>query len=124
MTDIPGVHRIELDRVSAYVLETQSGRVLVDTGYPHLQEDLGAALERIGPPDLVILTHGHLDHTGGLATATSSGAKVAAHVEETALLRDGETSRGLVPGPHCPDDLRERIKTRPKIDPVDVAVEL
>jgi glyoxylase-like metal-dependent hydrolase (beta-lactamase superfamily II) len=124
MTDIAGVHRIELERVSAYVLETDSGRVLVDTGFPHLQEVLGAALERIGPPDLIVLTHGHLDHTGGLATALASGAKLAAHTEEAALLRKGETTRNLVPGPHCPDDLRERIKQRPTIEPVDVQIEL
>jgi len=124
MTDIAGVHRIELERVSAYVLETDSGRVLVDTGFPHLQEILGAALERIGPPDLVVLTHAHLDHTGGLATALRSGAQVAAHSEEAPLLRKGETARTLVPGPHCPDDLRERIKHRPTIDPVDVQIEL
>src|ERR671915_475405 len=102
MTEIPGVHRIELDRVSAYMLETESGRVLVDTGYPHLQETLATALERIGPPDLVVLTHAHLDHVGGLATVLPTGVQLAAHPEEAALLRKGETMRTLVPAPHCP----------------------
>jgi glyoxylase-like metal-dependent hydrolase (beta-lactamase superfamily II) len=127
MTDIAGLHRIELEIVGAYVLETETGRVLVDTGLPHTRPALATELERIGgpAPELVILTHAHLDHVGGLhATVAATGAKVAAHTTEAELLSTGETSRGLVPGPHCPDDLKEQIKTRPTIDPVDVDIQL
>ena len=127
MTDIAGLHRIELEIVGAYVLDTDTGRVLVDTGLPHTQEALAAELQRIGgpAPELVILTHGHVDHVGGLhATVAATGASIAAHTEEADLLAKGETSRGLLPGPYTPDDLREQIKHKPTIDPVDVQVRL
>jgi glyoxylase-like metal-dependent hydrolase (beta-lactamase superfamily II) len=120
MTDIAGLHRIELEIVGAYVLETDTGRVLVDTGLPNTTETLTSALERIGPPDLLILTHAHLDHVGGLPAL--GDIKVAAHTAEADLLAQGETSRDLVPSEHCPPDLREMIKHKPKVDPVQVDV--
>jgi glyoxylase-like metal-dependent hydrolase (beta-lactamase superfamily II) len=125
MTEIAGLHRIELEVVGAYLLETDTGRVLVDTGLPHTQTSLAAALERIGAaPDLVVLTHAHIDHAGGLTTATATGAKIAAHPADAELLRTGETARELIPGPMCPEDLKETIKQHHTVDPVDVDIEL
>jgi glyoxylase-like metal-dependent hydrolase (beta-lactamase superfamily II) len=124
MTDIDGLHRIELEIVNAYVLDTADGRVLVDTGLPNTQEALTSALESIGgpAPDLLILTHAHMDHVGGLPALGS--IRTAAHTVEADLLAQGETSRGLVPFDHCPPDLREQIKHKPTIDPVNVDVRL
>jgi glyoxylase-like metal-dependent hydrolase (beta-lactamase superfamily II) len=124
MTDIDGLHRIELEIVNAYVLDTADGRVLVDTGLPNTQEALSSALQSIGgpAPELLILTHAHLDHVGGLPAL--GDIRVAAHTEEAALLAKGETARDLVPLEHCPPDLREQIKHKPTVDPVDVDVRL
>jgi glyoxylase-like metal-dependent hydrolase (beta-lactamase superfamily II) len=127
MTDIAGLHRIELDIVGAYVLDTDEGRVLVDTGLPNTYETLAAELEALGGPplSLVILTHGHMDHVGGLhALVAATGVPVAAHTDEAALLATGETSRGLLPSADCPDFLLESIAVKPTIDPVDVQIEL
>jgi glyoxylase-like metal-dependent hydrolase (beta-lactamase superfamily II) len=124
MTEIDGLHRIELEIVNAYVLDTADGRVLVDTGLPNTQEALTSALESLGgpAPELLILTHAHMDHVGGLPAL--GDIRIAAHTEEADLLAKGETSRGLVALEHCPPDLREQIKQNPTIDPVDVKVRL
>ncbi|HWI22368.1 MAG TPA: MBL fold metallo-hydrolase [Baekduia sp.] len=127
-TTVEGLLRIELEHVAAYVLDTESGRVLVDTGLPTTQPALAAALARLGgpTPELVVLTHAHIDHAGGLRQAmiTSNGAPVAAHAADAALLAAGETTRPLVAGAHCPDDLRERIKDHPTIAPVEAQIDL
>jgi glyoxylase-like metal-dependent hydrolase (beta-lactamase superfamily II) len=122
MSDIDGLHHIELDFVGATVLETDTGRVLVDTGIIELSEKLTGELERIGGVDLVILTHCHIDHVGGLPAL--GDVKVAAHPVDADLLAQGETSRGLIPSEHCPPDLREQIKHKPTVDPIEVDIRL
>ena len=56
-----------LDGTRSYVLGAPGarGRVVVDPG-PSLEPHL-AALATVGPVDLVLVTHRHADHTGGLA---------------------------------------------------------
>jgi glyoxylase-like metal-dependent hydrolase (beta-lactamase superfamily II) len=122
MSDIEGLHTIALGPVNAYVLETAEGRVLVDTGFPNTTEALTSALESIGTPDLLILTHGHIDHVGGVPAL--GDVKIAAHTDEADLLAQGETSRGLTPLEHCPPDLREMIKQKPTVEPIQVDVRL
>jgi glyoxylase-like metal-dependent hydrolase (beta-lactamase superfamily II) len=122
MSEIEGLHRIELGPVQAYVLETPEGRVLVDTGYPDTAEELASALEGIGTPDLLILTHSHLDHVGGVPAV--GDVTIAAFGGDADLLEQGETSRGLTPLEHCPPHLREVAPMKPKVDPVKIDVRL
>jgi glyoxylase-like metal-dependent hydrolase (beta-lactamase superfamily II) len=122
MSGIDGLHYIELDYVGAYVLETDTGRVLVDTGIPELTDKLTGVVDGLGGVDLVILTHSHLDHVGGVPAL--GDVKLAAHGLDADLLAQGETSRGLVPSEHCPPDLRETIKHKPTVDPIQVDVRL
>ena len=106
----------------AYVLHTQSHTalltstrlILVDTAMEESAETLLAEIKKCGyqPKDIetIIITHSHIDHIGGLATAKShmESARVACHkievdsitqqVEATFddLLVDGQVYQGLL----------------------------
>ncbi|HEX6571943.1 MAG TPA: MBL fold metallo-hydrolase [Steroidobacteraceae bacterium] len=57
------------------------GTVLVDTGLANRAAELLETVARIAPGELrfVIVTHGHLDHTGGNEAAAGRGAVLVGH---------------------------------------------
>lgn len=63
--------RVNLGFVSAYILARGGEAAIVDTGTPGSEDDIAAALERIGlawdAVGHVIVTHDHGDHMGSLA---------------------------------------------------------
>jgi len=70
--------------VSAHLLVDNDGLVLVDTGLLGIAAELGRLLKKIGrsPNELqaILLTHGHLDHTGGASwIQRETGASVWVH---------------------------------------------
>ena len=78
---VDGVLRIALGFVNAYLVVTDDGIVLVDTGLPSthakLQRELAEAGRSVGDIRTVLLTHWHADHTGGLPRVrATSGARV------------------------------------------------
>jgi glyoxylase-like metal-dependent hydrolase (beta-lactamase superfamily II) len=78
-----GVLRIALGFVNAYLVVTDDGLVLVDTGLPRthakLHQELADARRSVGDIRTVLLTHWHTDHTGGLPRVrAASGARVVA----------------------------------------------
>jgi glyoxylase-like metal-dependent hydrolase (beta-lactamase superfamily II) len=112
MTDVPGLQTIDLDYVNAYLVETEHGRALIDTGDPSHADRVLAAIGD-GPLDLVILTHAHGDHSGSLeAVLAATGAKLVTHTEEAALLAEGFRSRDMVAAPFCPPHIREATNER------------
>ena len=85
---------LRLGSANAYLVPARDGYVLIDTGDPGLTFLLFRALEqhRISPREirLIILTHIHYDHIGGLwAVQAASGAKVMVHELEAANLAAG-----------------------------------
>jgi glyoxylase-like metal-dependent hydrolase (beta-lactamase superfamily II) len=101
---LAGPLRISLGTVAAYAVPAEDGIALVDTGYPGSEEKIVAALAEQGlrPSDIrvIVITHGHGDHIGGLAAlAERSGAPVLVHEAEAPVLASGDplAPEGLTP---------------------------
>jgi glyoxylase-like metal-dependent hydrolase (beta-lactamase superfamily II) len=81
--------------VNCYVIEIDSGYVLIDTGASNKRKTLEKELESAGCKPghlkLIILTHGDFDHTGNAAYLRSKfGAKIAMHRDDAGMLERGD----------------------------------
>jgi glyoxylase-like metal-dependent hydrolase (beta-lactamase superfamily II) len=99
-----GVHQIGLGGVNAFLVETDEGLVLIDTGFRRSSARIVKALGSLGraPSDVraIVVTHLHGDHTGGLADLKrQTGAEVWMHPADAALVRAGIGGRKMHPGP-------------------------
>ena len=68
--------------VSVHIIDTGDGLIMVDTGYPHMRERIIENMRAVGldPEDLrlLLITHGHWDHTGSADEYRRRyGAKIA-----------------------------------------------
>ncbi|MGW1432771.1 MBL fold metallo-hydrolase [Streptomyces sp. NPDC002431] len=102
-----GVHSIKvpipdnpLGHTLVHVLETGRGPVLIDTGWddPEAWDTLAAGLEAVGTAvsDIhgVVITHHHPDHHGlSGRVREASGAWIAMHAADTAIVRRTRASR-------------------------------
>ncbi len=97
--------------VNVYLLDTNDGLVLLDTGFPGRAKNVLAGLRAIGraPTDVrhMILTHCHPDHIGNAAELKrQTGAVVWAHPIDAPFIETGTTGRRpMVPSP----GLRNRV---------------
>jgi len=92
----PGVHRLGDHDINFYLIEGPDGLVLIDSGVPaHLEQlrgllaDLGRSMADIRA---VLLTHGHLDHTGLAHTLHEAGAAIWIQQRDAPILHDGPRS--------------------------------
>src|SRR4051795_11068967 len=81
---VPGLHRIDLGYVNAYLLDSGDGPVLVDTGFPGDElAILGALAELAVPPSAVraiVVTHADPDSAGSAgALREATGAPIHIH---------------------------------------------
>ena len=73
--------------VNSYVIKTDTGFIMIDTGFHSKRKELEMALENIGCKpgnlNLIIITHGDLDHIGNCAFLQNKfRAKIALHRSE------------------------------------------
>ncbi len=84
MATLEGVHRIGVGIVWCHLLVDDTGCVLIDTGLVGEAWAIGRKLRRLGlswrDVKAILLTHGHLDHTGNLARIKQlTGAPIYCH---------------------------------------------
>ena len=81
--------------VNCYLLESDTGYLLIDTGGSNKRVELEQALEKEGckPGNLklIVLTHGDFDHTGNAAYLRCKyGAQIAMHRDDSAMVERGD----------------------------------
>lgn len=84
-----------LGSVNCYLVETDSGYVLIDTGGSNARDDLERELDEAGcaPGNLklIVLTHGDFDHIGNAAYLREKlGAKIAMHKDDSGMAERGD----------------------------------
>lgn len=90
---------ITIDGVNCYLISTQEGFVLVDTGYAKSRTAMERALQDAGclpgTLKLILITHGDFDHTGNAAYLRGKyGAKIAMHRADTGMVEQGDMLAG------------------------------
>ena len=95
---------INLGGVNCYLVSTNQGYILIDTGFlskrDKLEQDLEAAGCRPGNLNLILLTHGDTDHADNAAYLRDKyGAQIALHAAEVSLVERGDMSGTRQPKP-------------------------
>jgi glyoxylase-like metal-dependent hydrolase (beta-lactamase superfamily II) len=92
----PSVERLGDDMVNFYLVEHPDGLLLVDAGLPghlgQLRDHLARSGRSLRDIRAVLLTHGHLDHTGLVTATQQAGAEIWIHESDAAILADGPLS--------------------------------
>ncbi len=93
------IHPLQLGPSMAYLIESESGLVLVDAGVPELDKIILAYMKHIGRDDLklIYITHAHLDHYGSAeALREATGAQITVQAADAGVMAAGETRLGTV----------------------------
>jgi hydroxyacylglutathione hydrolase len=85
----------KLGTVNCYLVETNTGFILIDTGssnrHVELESELTSAGCKPGHLKLIVLTHGDFDHTGNAAYLRDKfGAKIAMHEDDSGMVERGD----------------------------------
>jgi glyoxylase-like metal-dependent hydrolase (beta-lactamase superfamily II) len=86
---------LKFSSVNCYLIKTDAGFYLVDTGMSNNRQQLEAELEHLGcqPGDLnlILITHGDFDHTGNAVYLRKKfGSQICMHAEDMGMLENGD----------------------------------
>jgi hydroxyacylglutathione hydrolase len=89
------VQPVKLGNPNVYFIGTTQGHIMVDVGMPNLEKQLDEVFDkaRVDPKsvNLIILTHGHMDHVGSIAYAKKlTGGDVLCHQSYAQALESGD----------------------------------
>jgi glyoxylase-like metal-dependent hydrolase (beta-lactamase superfamily II) len=89
------VQPVKFGHPNVYFIETAAGYIMVDVGMPNLEKQLDEVFDkaRVDPKsvELIILTHGHMDHVGSIAYAKQvTGGDVLCHQSYAQNLESGD----------------------------------
>jgi hydroxyacylglutathione hydrolase len=93
------IHSIPVKMAWAYLIESETGLVLIDTGAPHSEERVLRKMRSLGRDDLklIFITHAHLDHYGSAAALRRlTKAPIAIHRADAQAMAEGLTRLGSV----------------------------
>ena len=88
---------------NSYIVSSDAGAILIDTGLPGCEKAiLKTCRQQNITLNLIVITHGHLDHMGSAAALKrETGAQVAIHVDDASALQTGISKMdkpvGLIP---------------------------
>lgn len=110
---IGNIHYVGTDGLAVYLITTPAGHILIDTAMPEANPQIKSSIEKLGfkvaDIKVMINTHAHIDHTGGLADFKKvTGAQMIA----------GEADKPLLEGGYYPGrENAEELKFQPlKVD--------
>ena len=88
------IKTLDFGGINCYLIKTDIGHILIDTGFPAKRADLEKELSSAGckPGDLklVVVTHGDHDHAGNCAYLREKyGAKIAMHADDLGMVERG-----------------------------------
>lgn len=94
---VGNVYYVGTDDLASYLITTDQGHMLINTGVGSSVPMIRASVEslgfRFGDIKLLLATHGHWDHVGGMAAIKRlTGARMLMHEADVPVLEDGGNS--------------------------------
>ena len=93
------ISRIDLEKVNCYLIETDKGFILIDTGFSKSRLKIDAFLSNKGiTPEnqklkLILLTHGDFDHTGNAKYLKEKyNSRIALHNDDIGMVENSDIS--------------------------------
>ncbi len=91
---IGNIYYVGSQGIACYIIRTKKGEILLDTGYPDMASQIEANIRKLGfrlsGVRILIDSHAHIDHGGGMAALKSAtGAKLVAMAEDAPYFESG-----------------------------------